>query len=48
MLHEKPMPTEVWLKEPVYGFDPEYDPCPSDTSPAPESPPLEQDPEIPF
>jgi hypothetical protein len=29
-MHEKPMPYENWNPEPVYGFDPDYDPMPAD------------------
>ena len=31
-MHEKPMPYEDWNPEPVYGFEPDYDPMPADVS----------------
>ena len=37
-MHEKPMPYENWNPEPVYGFDPDYDPMPADVGEGPERP----------
>jgi hypothetical protein len=44
-MHEKPIPSEIYLEEPAYGFDPEYDPMPADVrGEGPERP----DEDIPF
>ena len=46
-MHEKPMPYEGWNPEPVYGFEPDYDPMPADVGEGPERPAL-LDEDIPF
>ena len=46
-IHEKPMPSEGWNPEPVYGFDLDYDPMPADVGEGPERP-AQPDEDIPF
>ena len=44
---ESPRPSEVYQREPVYGFDLDYDPMPADVGEGPERPAL-LDEDIPF
>jgi len=45
---ESPRPSEVYQREPVYGFDPDYDPMPADVVGEGPERPAQPDEDIPF